>query len=68
MQTRKRFKEVLLSLAAGHSMVPFGDNGPAIQRLSQRIADLRAEQGADVARRAQAAPRRFGSREQGVEC
>jgi hypothetical protein len=42
MKTLKRLRELWLSFAAGQSMVPFGDNGAAIRRLSQQIAARRA--------------------------
>ena len=42
MFTRNRWKEMLLSLAAGHRMVPFGDNGAALRNLSQQVWALRA--------------------------
>jgi hypothetical protein len=41
MRTRNRWKELWLSLVAGQSLVPFGDNGAVIRRLSQRIAARR---------------------------
>jgi hypothetical protein len=42
MFTRNRWKEMLLSLSAGQSMVPFGDNHAALRNLSQQIWALRA--------------------------
>ncbi len=35
-----------LSLAAGHAMVPFGDNRTELRSLSERIAALRAAEAA----------------------
>ena len=46
MLTRNRWKELLLSLAAGQQMVPFGDNRPAVRQLSQRLWALRAAEAA----------------------
>jgi hypothetical protein len=42
MFTRNRWKEMLLSLAAGQQMVPFGDNRAVLRNLSQQIWALRA--------------------------
>lgn len=42
MFTRNRWKELLLSLAAGQQMVPFGDNRAVLRNLSQQIWALRA--------------------------
>ena len=49
MRLRNRWKKLWLSLAAGQSMVPFGDNGPALRELSQRIWALRAAEAAKAA-------------------
>lgn len=46
MLTRNRWKEMLLSLAAGQSMVPLGDNQAALRQLSERIWALRAAEAA----------------------
>lgn len=55
MFTRNRFKEMLLSLAAGQQMVPFGDNRAVLRNLSQQVWALRAAeaQRTAVARRTQ---------------
>jgi hypothetical protein len=55
MFTRNRFKELLLSLAAGQRMVPFGDNRAVLRNLSQQIWALRAAeaQRMAIARRTQ---------------
>ena len=45
-----RWKEALLSLAAGQSMVPFGNNSASIRRLSERVWALRAVEAASAAR------------------
>lgn len=55
MQKANRWREMLLSLAAGQAMVPFGDNGPRIRRLSAEIWALRA------ARQGAPDPRALGS-------
>jgi hypothetical protein len=41
MRTENRWKEFLLSLAAGQSMVPFGDNRATLRLLAQRVSALR---------------------------
>jgi hypothetical protein len=46
MLTRNRWKELLLSLAAGQQMVPFGDNRRAVRRLAERVWALRAVEAA----------------------
>jgi hypothetical protein len=53
MLTRNRWKELLLSLAAGQRMVPFGDNRHEVRQLAERIFALRA---AEAARREPATP------------
>lgn len=53
MLTRNRWKEMLLSLAAGQAMVPLGDNQKAVRQLSERVWALRA---ADAAKRALRTP------------
>jgi hypothetical protein len=52
MFRRNRWKEMLLSLAAGQQMVPFGDNQAVLRNLSQQIWALRAAE----ARRMAVAP------------
>jgi hypothetical protein len=59
MLTRNRWREMLLSLAAGQAMVPLGDNRKVVRQLSERIWALRA---ADAAKRAAPAPPRCSSR------
>ena len=51
MFTRNRWKEMLLSLAAGRSMVPLGDNRAALRKLSHDIWALRAREAAKNAGR-----------------
>lgn len=51
MLTRNRWKEMLASLAAGQSMVPLGDNGPALRQLARRVWTLRAREAAMAAAR-----------------
>jgi hypothetical protein len=41
MNPTQRWKEALVLLSAGAQMVPFGDNGRALQRLSRRLECLR---------------------------
>jgi hypothetical protein len=55
MFARNRFKELLLSLAAGQRMVPFGDNRAVLRNLSQQIWALRAAEAhrMGIARRTQ---------------
>lgn len=38
----RALKEAWLSLAAGQAMVPFGDNGPALRALAERVSALRS--------------------------
>jgi hypothetical protein len=52
MLTRNRWKEMLLSLAAGQSMIPLGDNRAAVRQLSERIWALRVADAANAAKRA----------------
>jgi len=44
MHGRNRFKEALLALAAGHAMVPLGDNRAASRSLAEQIWKLRKVQ------------------------
>lgn len=41
MTPADRWKEALVLLSAGSQMVPFGDNGHAYRRLSERLDCLR---------------------------
>lgn len=41
---------MLLSLGAGQSLVPLGDNGAAVRRLSRQVWTLRAAEAARVTR------------------
>jgi hypothetical protein len=65
MLTRIRWKEMLASLAAGHSLVPLGDNGPTLRQLSERVWTLRTREAARVAPRPQAVSPR-GARSTGI--
>jgi hypothetical protein len=63
MLITNRWKEMLLSLAAGQSMVPLGDNGPRIRQLSAEIWTLRASEAARIAASARARAARIERRE-----
>jgi hypothetical protein len=49
MQVRERFREMLLSLAAGQAMIPLGDNRRELGRFAQRVWQLRAAEAARLA-------------------
>ncbi len=49
MRTRMTFKEALVSLAAGHALIPLGDNRGAIRGLSAKLRALRSKQAAQRA-------------------
>lgn len=61
MLNRNRWKEALLSLAAGHAMIPMGDNGAVIRGLAAEVWALRRAEAATRAGSAQ----RIGARTNG---